>query len=253
MLCSETEGTVSIPDSRRASDTSSGTERETLEEPRKGQRRPRTSMTPVQIRILSRVLEHTAFPSKSVRARLSKVLGIHPRTVQVWFQNQRQKAKSTMAEARSIGRAESTPATSPIVPKHVEDRQPPLQYLGVYYVPVPTGTMTPSSPLSPLVQAATMNHITPQRFYALPAMPSPLSSPIQQQPSMAPSPFGSGHSTPRYVRPALPGIGVPYQMMCDRMASIQPFAQPAIQPYPPGRKIYPNIVPYHKSAPTSPT
>ncbi len=61
--------------------------------PSKGgmKKRCRTIMTPYQSRVLRRVLDHTAFPSTEVREQLAKMLGMKPRTVQIWFQNQRQK------------------------------------------------------------------------------------------------------------------------------------------------------------------
>lgn len=56
-------------------------------------KRCRTVMTPAQSRILRKVLEQTAFPSTEIRENLAKILGMKPRTVQIWFQNQRQKSR----------------------------------------------------------------------------------------------------------------------------------------------------------------
>ena len=59
-------------------------------------KRCRTVMTPHQSRMLRRVLEQTAFPSTEVRESLAKMLGMKPRTVQIWFQNQRQKSRQVV-------------------------------------------------------------------------------------------------------------------------------------------------------------
>ena len=56
-------------------------------------RRRRTVMTPAQSQILRKVLEQTAFPSTDIRENLARLLGMKPRTVQIWFQNQRQKSR----------------------------------------------------------------------------------------------------------------------------------------------------------------
>ena len=51
-------------------------------------------MTPFQSKVLHRVLEQTEFPNTELRILLAKRLGMKPRTVQIWFQNQRQKKKT---------------------------------------------------------------------------------------------------------------------------------------------------------------
>ncbi|KAJ1969467.1 hypothetical protein H4R34_006160, partial [Dimargaris verticillata] len=61
---------------------------------RNRKRRTRTVTTPYQARVLNYVLMQTSFPSTEQREQLAKRLGMTPRTVQVWFQNQRQKAKN---------------------------------------------------------------------------------------------------------------------------------------------------------------
>lgn len=66
-------------------------------------RKSRTTMTPDQSRALMSSFARDAFPSTSAREKLSKALGISPRSVQIWFQNQRQKARSS---ARALHRQE---------------------------------------------------------------------------------------------------------------------------------------------------
>lgn len=62
-------------------------------------KRCRTVMTPNQSRILRKVLEQTAFPSTEIREGLAKMLGMKPRTVQIWFQNQRQKTRQGRSQS----------------------------------------------------------------------------------------------------------------------------------------------------------
>lgn len=68
--------------------------------------RKRTSMTPMQTNILQEIFVNTAFPSAALRDLLGLKLGIHPRTVQIWFQNQRQKIKVSNQEGfRNLSRS----------------------------------------------------------------------------------------------------------------------------------------------------
>ncbi|KAI9179943.1 hypothetical protein H9P43_005275 [Blastocladiella emersonii ATCC 22665] len=62
-------------------------------------KRPRTVLTPLQTCVLRRVLATTAFPSTQLRQILARELDLHPRTIQIWFQNQRQKFKASRASA----------------------------------------------------------------------------------------------------------------------------------------------------------
>ena len=55
------------------------------------QKRTRTVMAPNQYRVLKNVLSKTSFPSTELREHLAKMLNMKPRTIQIWFQNQRQQ------------------------------------------------------------------------------------------------------------------------------------------------------------------
>ncbi|KAL0265699.1 UNVERIFIED_CONTAM: hypothetical protein PYX00_011413 [Menopon gallinae] len=65
--------------------------RETSESRDVPAKRTRTIMTPEQNNLLMKFFLIDPFPSTEVRKNLAKSLGIRPRTVQIWFQNQRQK------------------------------------------------------------------------------------------------------------------------------------------------------------------
>jgi len=63
-------------------------------------RRNRVHLTPSQHTHLAFHLEAQPFPSKERRLQLATELGIEPRTVQIWFQNQRQKARKGVRKER---------------------------------------------------------------------------------------------------------------------------------------------------------
>jgi hypothetical protein len=72
-------------------------ERQRIERETNGaKKRTRTMMTPFQNKVLRRILARTCFPSATLRNSLSQMLGISSRTIQIWFQNQRQKAKQKL-------------------------------------------------------------------------------------------------------------------------------------------------------------
>ena len=76
-------------------------------------KRCRTVMTPSQSRVLRKVLEQTAFPSTEIRENLAKLLGMKPRTVQIWFQNQRQKSRQGRSGSTSSEDLQMTSVGSP--------------------------------------------------------------------------------------------------------------------------------------------
>ncbi|KAG9304881.1 hypothetical protein G9A89_010743 [Geosiphon pyriformis] len=57
-------------------------------------KRTRNVTSPYQARVLRNVYAATSFPSTEMREALGKALNMRPRTVQIWFQNQRQKGKN---------------------------------------------------------------------------------------------------------------------------------------------------------------
>lgn len=61
-------------------------------------KRIRTVMTPAQSESLKKYFQVNNFPSTEMREAISNALGMKPRTVQIWFQNQRQKMKNLMLE-----------------------------------------------------------------------------------------------------------------------------------------------------------
>ncbi|KAK9722100.1 hypothetical protein K7432_002912 [Basidiobolus ranarum] len=61
----------------------------------------RNRLNPRQVTRLMEVFEQTAKPKADIRHKLAEELGMHPRAVQIWFQNRRQKLKKESLEANS--------------------------------------------------------------------------------------------------------------------------------------------------------
>jgi hypothetical protein len=59
-------------------------------------RRQKTILKPYQVRVLTSVMEQTAFPSTTLRNELAKSLNIDERAVRIWFQNQRQRTRNKL-------------------------------------------------------------------------------------------------------------------------------------------------------------
>ena len=60
-----------------------------------GRRANRTRFTDYQIKVLQEYFDHNAYPKDDDLDHLSKMLGLSPRVIVVWFQNARQKARKT--------------------------------------------------------------------------------------------------------------------------------------------------------------
>merc|ERR1712218_92421 len=58
-----------------------------------GKRANRTRFTDYQIKVLQEFFENNAYPKDDDLEYLSKLLGLSPRVIVVWFQNARQKAR----------------------------------------------------------------------------------------------------------------------------------------------------------------
>lgn len=64
-------------------------------------RRKRTVLTVKQHKVLAKFFEGCAFPDSEQRVSLGKTLNMTPRTVQIWFQNQRQKIRNQYGDSKS--------------------------------------------------------------------------------------------------------------------------------------------------------
>lgn len=61
------------------------------------EKRNRTNMNPARSELLKKYFRINMFPSTEVREELARILDIRPRSVQIWFQNQRQKFRMCKA------------------------------------------------------------------------------------------------------------------------------------------------------------
>lgn len=58
-------------------------------------KRKRTTLNSKQYSTLLKYFQKSQFPDSEQRIGLANILGISPRSVQIWFQNQRQKTKNS--------------------------------------------------------------------------------------------------------------------------------------------------------------
>merc|ERR1712242_205115 len=74
-----------------------------------GKRANRTRFTDYQIKVLQEFFENNAYPKDDDLEYLSKLLGLSPRVIVVWFQNARQKARKVYENQPPPGDANSSP------------------------------------------------------------------------------------------------------------------------------------------------
>ncbi|KAJ9048626.1 hypothetical protein DSO57_1033088 [Entomophthora muscae] len=67
--------------------------------PEAPQRQSRWKANTHQLNVLNQVFINNPFPSKDTRLLLSTSLKMHPRTLQIWFQNRRQTLKANKSRA----------------------------------------------------------------------------------------------------------------------------------------------------------
>lgn len=76
-------------------------------------KRKRSQLGPEQVGTLMDVFCRQPLPDTNTRLALARQLGMTPRSVQVWFQNMRAKAKRKRVAAATHGRSEAPRSTSP--------------------------------------------------------------------------------------------------------------------------------------------
>lgn len=179
-------------------------------------KRCRTIMTPYQSRVLRRVLDHTAFPSTEVREQLARMLGMKPRTVQIWFQNQRQKSRqgssaspvmsdgsdcslspsaspdfASLSAAVDFASAEGSVVSSNEMKSTTSPSAQPLKFHGTSFKTLPGYTQGRSNTAASIAtQRAIMNSVNNANGSVLPPPPTPQIIPFLSAPMM-PSPSSS--------------------------------------------------------------
>ena len=74
-----------------------------------GKRANRTRFTDYQIKVLQEFFESNAYPKDDDLEYLSKLLGLSPRVIVVWFQNARQKARKVYENQPAVSEDDSNP------------------------------------------------------------------------------------------------------------------------------------------------
>jgi len=85
-------------------------------------RKPRTCITPTMLAVLQSAFDmHMGHPSNEARQRLANQLHMSPKSVQVWFQNRRQKLRGQQ-QATIIAAASNEPAVvvRPVVQRQID-------------------------------------------------------------------------------------------------------------------------------------
>ncbi|KAJ4490811.1 hypothetical protein J3R30DRAFT_139591 [Lentinula aciculospora] len=169
--------------SRRSPETS---------EPQK-KKRTRTLTTPHQSAVLHALLAQSRFPTTAMREEVGRAIGLSARKVQIWFQNQRQKARR--------------PRTHNEMPMTRPPQYGPFpsggdtEFLNLY----PQGGAASSEPYSPAVHSS---YPSPQRPTYTSPIPSGLLGPgvpghsrsSQPQGTVSPVPATAGPSSSHHMR-----------------------------------------------------
>lgn len=112
--------------------------------------RKRTHLKPSQLAVLQASFQNNPLPDASIRHKLAQELGVSERTVQIWFQNRRAKARKLEAISKYLSTTCSAEGTSDInnnnsvivstlLPNLTDTRQPPAHR----YQPTFRTMMTP--------------------------------------------------------------------------------------------------------------
>jgi hypothetical protein len=72
----------------------------------------RKRLTDYQQEVLENAYTQTSFPSSKIRDKLAEFLGIHSRTVQIWFQNRRQRMRQKSSVECLTPDTKNTPKNS---------------------------------------------------------------------------------------------------------------------------------------------
>ncbi|KAF7329359.1 Homeobox-domain-containing protein [Mycena kentingensis (nom. inval.)] len=81
-------------------------------------KRTRTLTTPHQSAVLHNLLAQSRFPTTAMREEVGRAIGLSARKVQIWFQNQRQKARRPGAQQQSQSQTQSGVVASQPYPTH---------------------------------------------------------------------------------------------------------------------------------------
>ncbi|CAO3673930.1 unnamed protein product [Rhizopus stolonifer] len=148
--------------------------------------RRRTHLKPSQVAVLQESFVTNALPDATIRTQLAKELAVTERTVQIWFQNRRAKARKSEASLEPNVRTG--------------------------WIDVPVTKAKPKGSEQPPFQATFRTLVTPECYEE--------SAPIKRRPrsSSKPEKFSAGHSLPP---PRAMSEGV--NRICHTQEDIEPF------------------------------
>lgn len=134
----ETSGTTSPSFSPSPTDSISPRSAHSPKDKQGNSNRKRNQLNIYQTKVLLKVMERTAFPSRSMRDHLASQLGIPSKSIQIWFQNQRQKSKQQMRN----NKASMAVAAKKEQPYQLSPPRYNLQYEPDYLVDMNANTMS---------------------------------------------------------------------------------------------------------------
>ncbi|KAF5368011.1 hypothetical protein D9758_004376 [Tetrapyrgos nigripes] len=208
-------------------------------------KRTRTLTTPHQSAVLHALLAQSRFPTTAMREEVGRAIGLSARKVQIWFQNQRQKARRPRAQNEAP--VQRPPQYGPFTNAPDADR-PPLytgpppvdprvfpepQFDDRYHRYAPA-TAHPGSP--PVSSPVLLGPGVPGFGSSARPLPPPLSmerispeiSPVTSRPYSSRPPFARTPSPQRVPRPSTSQSRLPYR---DPSLTLPPLAFP-----PPGQR-----------------
>lgn len=98
------------------------------QDPPPKKKRTRTLTTPHQSAVLHALLAQSRFPTTAMREEVGRQIGLSARKVQIWFQNQRQKARRPQGQNTAPQRLDRPPQFGPFpsypLPAHSTEQQP---------------------------------------------------------------------------------------------------------------------------------
>ncbi|KAI9223469.1 hypothetical protein BC828DRAFT_403120 [Blastocladiella britannica] len=150
--------------------------------------KPRSRLTREQMASLKRVYASTYFPDKATKERLSRELAIPARTIQIWFQNQRQYHRLKLKKRNALQREQADVA-------------------GTHVATSPTGSAGMQHGLPAATSPTGITTIYPGSM-PFPPLPAPVSTHMASAPAAVASPTvpsggGAGAAASAYV-PLLP-------------------------------------------------
>lgn len=182
-------------------------------------KRTRQLTTPHQAAVLHALLAQSRFPTTAMRENVGKQIGLSARKVQVWFQNQRQKARKGAKEAQTSATTVATaPSASGSGPSHygAQLNLPHSQHIlpssgfneGPEGLSSARGGVEPTLTHSIISHASTFPPLAERHEQPSPSVRRPTRSSIESFTTIGLSPPRVTPSDIRLIGPGVPGAAV---------------------------------------------